>query len=302
MPIPVVQQRDWIVKKLALIVIVGIISLLLAACGTSPTKATTSPTKAGASSVAGFTLKTPETLKTTGKFTICADLVYPPFTFIQNGVPTGFDVDMADALASAMGVKAQFQQTGFPDIIAALQGNKCDAIINGMDGTPERGKVIAEVPYLLDSQGFVVAKGNPQHITKLSDISGMTVATQLGSSDQQYLEQLSTQFTSQGKKPINIVTYSDDPTAFESLITGKVAAFYQDLPVIGYYAKRFPTSVTILNISVNPLPIVIGVNKNDTALISALKTGVADLYKNGTMQKIAATWGLGPQDYLSKYR
>jgi ABC-type amino acid transport substrate-binding protein len=57
-------------------------------------------------------------VKASGQLTICADITYPPMTFMQGGRPTGFDVDMAEDLATAVGVVAHFQQTAFPDIIA----------------------------------------------------------------------------------------------------------------------------------------------------------------------------------------
>jgi polar amino acid transport system substrate-binding protein len=219
-------------------------------------------------------------------------------TFISNGHPTGFDVDMANDLAKAMGVTAEFHQTAFPDIIAALQADKCNVIINGMDGTPARAQVISLVPYLHDSQGLVVKSGNPEHITSITDLSGKTVATQLGSSDAQYLQTLSGQFVKEGRKSITVITYTQDPSAFDALATGKVDAFFQDLVVLAYYDTKFPGQVTTPNIAVNPVPIVIGVRKNEGALVTVLAKGVSELYQRGIAQRIAASWHISSPDLL----
>lgn len=266
-------------------------ALVLTACGSSASNAT-KPPASGATTAIGNTASVPADIKKAGAFNLCADLTYPPMTFTQNNKPAGFDVDLASALAKMMGVQAEFHQTGFPDIIAALQGGKCDAIMNGINGTPDRAKQIALIPYLEDGHGFAVQKANPKHLTTLDDLSGKNVATQLGSSDQQYLEQLNQTFKKDGKSAINIVTFPQDPAAFAALQTGRVDAFFQDLVVLGYYAKQYTSSVSIANVSANQQTIVIGVRKNDTDLISTLKSDVAQLYKNGTVSQIAQKWGI----------
>lgn len=253
----------------------------------------------GTSGAAGSPIAAPADIQKAGVVTFCADLTYPPLTFMQNNQPTGIDVDLADAITGLMGVKAQFQQTGFPDIIGALQTGKCDAIMNGMNGTAKRGKEIAMVPYLEDGHGFAVAKSNPKNISTLDDLAGKSVATQLGSSDQQYLEDLSKKFTTEGKKAINIVTYPQDTAAFAALGTGRVDAFFQDLSVLGYYAKKYSDTVQIANVSTNNQPIVIGVRKDNTDLIAAFKKALGMLYKNGKVAAVAKKWGVPDLNLLS---
>jgi polar amino acid transport system substrate-binding protein len=246
------------------------------------------------------TISTPTEIKQAGALNVCADLTYPPMTFMQNSNPAGFDVDLANALAQEMGSHAEFHQTGFPAIIAALNGKKCDAIMNGMNGTPQRGKEIDMIPYLEDGHGFAVQKGNPEHLESVDDLAGKRVATQLGSSDQQYLEDMNKQLVQNGKKKINIVTYSQDPAAFEALGTGKVDAFFQDLVVLGYYAQRFGDAVSVANVSVNQQSIIIGLRKSDTQLHDALTQALAHAYSDGTVAQIAKKWGIPEMNLLPK--
>ena len=277
------------------------LALVLAGCSssgsTSPGAATHNPN--GATGAAGSGIAAPADVQKAGVVTFCADLSYPPLTFMENNKPSGIDVDLADALTALMGVKARFQQTGFPDIIGALQTSKCDAIMNGMNGTEQRGKEIAMVPYLEDGHGFAVAKSNPKNISALEDLAGKSVAAQLGSSDQQYLQDLSKQFTGEGKKAINIVTFPQDTAAFAALGTGRVDAFFQDLLVLGYYAQKYSDAVQISDVSTNNQPIVIGVRKNDPELVAAFEKGLGQLYKNGTVNDVAKKWGIPDANLLT---
>ncbi|MFC0862347.1 ABC transporter substrate-binding protein [Sphaerimonospora cavernae] len=257
-------------------------AIVLTGCGSSESSSGGGAAASGA----------PADSKKAGDLNICADLGYPPMTFMKDNNPAGFDVDLANALAAKMGVQAKFQQTGFPNIIAALQSGKCDAIMNGMNGTPARGEQIAMIPYLEDGHGFAVAKDNPKNITGLDDLTGKRVATQLGSSNQEFLEEQSKSMVDQGKEPIEIVSFPQDTAAFAALGTGKVDAFFQDLVVLGYYGLTHPDKISIANVSANKQTVVIGTRKNDTDLIDSLTKSLDELYQDGTVSQIAKTWGI----------
>jgi polar amino acid transport system substrate-binding protein len=79
-----------------------------------------------------------------------------------------------------MGVKAQFDNTGFDGIIPALLSKKCNAIISGMNDTAQRRKQVGFVDYLRVGQSLMVKKGNPDHINGLVSLSGRTVSVELG--------------------------------------------------------------------------------------------------------------------------
>ncbi|MGI8761548.1 MAG: ABC transporter substrate-binding protein [Jatrophihabitantaceae bacterium] len=237
-----------------------------------------------------FTLVAPPDIKAAGVIKICADIVYPPYTFIQDNKPTGIDVDVANALAGAMGVHVEWVQTGYVGIFSALEGGKCDAIINGINGEADHDKVLAQIPYLQDTQGFITKKGNPANIKALNDLAGKSVATQLGSTTAQYLTKLNKQFQAQGKTPMNIVTLPQDTAAFSALLAGRVDTYFQDGPVLGYYATKY-NDVEVLPLVVNPETVVVGMRKNDTALIGVVTEGIKKIYELGVMQGIAKKWG-----------
>src|SRR5258708_8655190 len=82
---------------------VVVLMMILTACGTTTTPATTS----------GPDLITPGTL------TVGSDTTYPPQEFIDTatGKATGFDVDLITAIATKMGLKVKIVTTGFDTII-----------------------------------------------------------------------------------------------------------------------------------------------------------------------------------------
>ena len=82
----------------------------------------------------------PSSIASAKQIVFCSDISYPPEEFYNGTTPVGSDIEIGNALAAQMGVKASFQNTGFDGIIPALQGKKCDAVISGMNDTPARRK------------------------------------------------------------------------------------------------------------------------------------------------------------------
>src|SRR5262249_14326065 len=153
-----------------------------------------------ASVAAASSVPAPPAIAKAGKIVFCTDATYPPEEFFQGSKIAGSDIDFANAVASAMGVKAEIKNTGFDAIIAALLAKKCDAIISGMSDTAERRKQVDFVDYLKVGQSIMVKKGNPEHITKLSDLSGKSVSVESGTTNRDYLAAESAKLTKAGKK------------------------------------------------------------------------------------------------------
>jgi hypothetical protein len=64
---------------------------------------------------------------------------YPPFESIgANNEIVGFDIDLAKALCKQMQAECTFTNHAFDSLIPSLKFRKYDAVISGMDITPER--------------------------------------------------------------------------------------------------------------------------------------------------------------------
>ena len=119
-----------------------------------------------------------------GTLTFCTDATYPPEEFYEGTKLVGSDIDIGTEVARRIGMTAKFQNTGFDGIIAALMAKKCDAIISGMNDTPERRKQVAFVDYISVGQSLMVKKGNPKGIKSLASLSGKSVVGRGGHDEQ----------------------------------------------------------------------------------------------------------------------
>jgi polar amino acid transport system substrate-binding protein len=263
---------------------VALAAVASAGCGGSKSSSTT--TAASTTAAAGAKIAAPSAIQSAGKIVWCSDVTYPPEEFFQGTKAVGSDIDIADEISSRLGVTAEIQNTGFDGIIAALLGDKCDAIISGMNDTPERAKQVNFVDYLSVGQSLMVKKGNPKNISTLTSLAGLTVSVEVGTTNKDFL-------TAENKKlskKMDIVTFPKDTDAANALKTGKVDAYFGDSPVVAYYIEQDPASFAFAGSPINPIPVGIALRKDAGELKTAVSKAVDAMYADGTMTKILAKW------------
>ena len=224
-----------------------------------------------------------------GTLRFCSDITYPPEEFYVGTKPAGSDIDIGNEVAKRTGKTAKFDNTGFDGIIAALLAKKCDAIISGMNDTPERRKQVDFVDYIKVGQSLMVKSGNPKHITGLASLSGKTVSVEVGTTNKTFLDAQSKKLTAAGKAAIKVQAFPKDTDAAAALKTGRVDAYFGDAPVVAYYVSR-DKSFAFAGTPVNPIPVGIAVRKSDTSLKSGIQKAINGMYADGTMKRILAKW------------
>ncbi len=233
----------------------------------------------------------PPKIAAAGKIVWCSDIEYPPEEYYKGGKAIGSDIDIGTQISKLMGVKAEFKNVVFDNIIAALLAKKCDAIISGMNDTAARRKQVDFVDYLKVGQAISVKRGNPEHFTTLASLSGHRVSVQTATTNRDFLIASSKKLEKAGKKPITVVPFPKDTDAFAALLAGRVDAYFADAPPAAYYAKQNASKVEVCCHPINPIPIGIAIRKHDP-LRAAMKKGVNILYSTGAMKRIVAKWGM----------
>jgi polar amino acid transport system substrate-binding protein len=244
-----------------------------------------------ASAALAAAIKPPAAIAKAGKIVWCTDATYPPEEYLdEHNKFVGSDIDIATQASALMGVKAEFKNVTFDGIIAALLAKKCDAIISGMNDTAERRKQVDFVDYLAVGQSILVKKGNPKHITKLSDLSGHSVSVETGTTNLNFLKAESAKLQKAGKKSIDIKAFPKDTAAAAALKAGRVDAYFGDAPVAANYASE-DRSLEVAGTPIAPFPIGIAIRKHDP-LRPALQKAIRNLYVNAKMKRIVSRWGM----------
>ena len=116
---------------------------------------------------------------------------YPPFNYQDaSGQLTGFEVDLAKALAEELGVKAAFQPTKWDGILAALESERLDVVINQVTISEERKqKYDFSTPYTVSGIQALTRKADADMIKSPDDLAGKKVGVGLGTNYEQWLKE-----------------------------------------------------------------------------------------------------------------
>lgn len=226
----------------------------------------------------------------------CSDLAFPPMEFLEGSTPMGADIDIGTEVAERLGRQAEFTNVGFDGIIAALQSDVCDAIISGMNNTPERAEEVDFVDYLNVGQSLVVPKGNPLDIATLESLCGLAAGAQVGSTNLAALNAASAACEEAGQEPIDISGFPADTDGILALKADRIDAYETDSPVAAYYIGQEPETFEFGGATIDASPVGIAVREDSPELRDQMQAAIDEMYADGTMAEILETWQL--QDFV----
>ncbi|TSE27459.1 Lysine/arginine/ornithine-binding periplasmic protein [Tepidimonas sediminis] len=117
---------------------------------------------------------------------VAIDATYEPFTYkTPDGKPTGFDVDIAEAICAKLNRKCVYVEQVWDSMIPGLQARKYDVIISSMSITDERLKVVDfSDRYYKTPSGIVVKQGTPY--SGPASLKGKKIGVLKGSTQEKY--------------------------------------------------------------------------------------------------------------------
>ena len=161
-------------KKLLL---AAALASLLVACGKKEEAAAPAPAAAPAAAPAPAA---------DAPLKVAIDPTYEPFTFkTADGQPTGFDVDIANALCEQIKRKCEFVEQVWDSMIPGLNAKKYDVIISSMSITDERMKEVDFTDKYYNTPSRIVLKKTVKY-TDPASIKGKKIGVLKGSTQEKY--------------------------------------------------------------------------------------------------------------------
>lgn len=208
-----------------------------------------------------------------------------PYAFPNTKDPSkliGFEVDIADAIARELGVKAKQSQNAWDSLIPALERGDFDIAMNGIEITPQReAKVVFSIPYYIYTEQLVVRKEKTS-IKDINGLKGKKVGTLSGTVAQDIL---------MGIAGVDVKVYSGQVEPYEDLALGRLDAVLLDLPIAAYYAKPNPK----LKYAGSPVGegfYGVAMRKGDKQFKEKIDEILTKLLRTGELKKIYEKWNM----------
>ncbi|MCW3493358.1 ABC transporter substrate-binding protein [Microbacterium sp. SSM24] len=271
------------------------LALSLSACASTPGGESTpgGPTTEPGAVDQELVALLPEDVRDRGSLIIGASLDYPPDNFMEDDgtTPTGYMVDILQAVGDRVGLEIDYQRVDFASVLTGIEAGRYDGGISFLDSR-ERQEVVNVVGVYGAAQSFLVMDGNEIDIPPC----GLKVGVGAGSIEETYLGRMSDdECVAEGLDPIQILTSPSNPQAQTAMASGRVDAVFGSTAAAAWAVEESDGAFAIagepFKLTDSPLT-GIAVNKDRTDIAEALQAIVQSLIDDGTYDQILDEWGV----------
>jgi polar amino acid transport system substrate-binding protein len=268
-------------KRFIAMALAATLALSLTACGGAKTDSNAAAT--GAEKPAAAAKTHLDEIKAAGKIVLGTSADYPPYEFHKtvDGKDTvvGWEVDMAQQIATDLGVKLEVKESAFDNLIADLNAKKVDFVISAMTITDKRKEnVDFSDPYWQGGQVVLALKDRAAEFATPDSLKGKTVGVQLGTTGEAEAQKIGGVKLKQVDKFESVIL---------DLLSGKVDAVICGYTVAKNYEKNNPKLATAVQLSSELNGIAF--RKGDKELVEAV---------NGSLKKLS---GAKLEEIVKKY-
>ncbi|MGF6899692.1 cystine ABC transporter substrate-binding protein [Paraburkholderia sp. GAS348] len=222
-------------------------------------------------------------VKQRGTLRVGLEGTFPPFNSkAPSGELVGYDVDIAKAVAAKLGVKPEFVTTEWSGIIAGLQANKFDVIVNQVGITDARKQALDfSPPYTYSAAQLIQRKDDTRQFKSLDDLKGKKLGVGLGTN---YMDM------AKSVQGIDVKTYPGAPEYLRDLAAGRLDAALNDRLMLAYLMKNsqlpLRTGATVGAGNPSGIPF----RKGNPKFAKAIDDAMSQLQADGTFSKISDKW------------
>ncbi len=216
------------------------------------------------------------------KLIVGGDHQNPPYEFLQNGTPAGFNIDLVRAAAEVTGLDIDVRLGPWSKVRTLLEEGKIDALA-GMYWSEKRNRrVDFSVPHTMVSAGLCVREGSP--ICSVEDLKGKEVIVQKGDVIDDYLRDTGV--------AARIIEVTDPADVLRLLASGMHDCALMPSRYQGEYLKSSLglANVEVLNSDLPQFRYCFAVRKGNGALLYRLDEGLNILKVNGRYKEIYEKW------------
>lgn len=212
-----------------------------------------------------------------GKLIMSTNAAFPPYEMTDdNGKFIGIDVEVAEAIAKKLGLELEIDNMEFTAALEAAQKGKADMVMAGVTVDEDRLMVMDFSDSYAKGVQVVIVPENSS-ITKLEDLEGKKIGTQMGTTGYIYCSD------DYGEE--SVVAYDNGITAVQALLKGQIDCVVIDNAPAQAFVKE-NAGLKILDTEYAVEDYAIGFAKGNTALKDAVNKALAELIADGTVQKI----------------
>ena len=218
---------------------------------------------------------------------IATEGAYPPFNYVDQNEPAGFEVDLGRALCEAMSASCTFVLQDWDGMIGALKEGKFDAIMSSMEITPERQQRMAfSKRYYRMPSALIGPKEAEFEAATPAKLEGRSIGVTADSEFQEFLE---THY-----KTSSIRSFTKLEEAQLDLLTGRLDYVLGDKLALWKFLDSREGKGCCKFLTDMPVDrgegIGVGVRRRSPELVAAFNAAIDKVIADGTYDRVRAKY------------
>ena len=216
-----------------------------------------------------------------GEIIIAMEGTWAPWTYhSEDGELVGFDVEVGQQIAEALGVETTFVEGEWDGLLAGLDAGRYDIMINGVDITEERSDAYDfSDPYAYNRTAVIVS-GDNTDIASMEDLAGKRTANTISSTYAEVAEGYGAEVT--GVDDLN--------QTFELLLSGRIDATLNAEVTYYDYMEAHPDAnikIACLNPEATQVAIPFRKGEDTASLREDVNQALADMREAGALAELS---------------
>lgn len=234
-----------------------------------------------------------DSIVASGKIRIGTDPSWPPYESLDsNNKIVGFEIDLANAIATKLGLTLETSSVIFDNIVSSVKDKSLDMGVSGFSITPDRLEQVAfTIPHSTTQAEIIMtqSKKDALGITMLNSLSdlktqGLTVGTQTGTTEESELIDAG----------VSHKSFTDYGTAIQDMMSANpsVDCVYAETPITTSWIAQYQAQGKAISIIYQApyYPCAFVVNKDAHTFLAKVDGALAEIIKSGQMDELKAKW------------
>jgi len=202
-----------------------------------------------------------------------------PVSFLQDGVPSGYFVELMNEIGRRLGLKVTYVSTTFAAMVPAVQNHQYDTAAFGVLVTPERLAAVDFSTAVSYGQAQLVSRKDGM-LASVASAGGKTVAITRGSALIPVLRKIA--------PTVTIKEFPNVASSTNALRAGQVDGLFTGNATAHELVKKHPELVASQTVEsgINAIPVA----KDRPALLAALNKALASVMVDGTYTRLFVKW------------
>jgi polar amino acid transport system substrate-binding protein len=223
---------------------------------------------------------------------VATDATYAPDEYMNNGVMTGFDVDLMYAIAKTLGLTVKESNVTFDSILLGIGDGRYQIGNSSFTDEKSREKQVNFVDYFQAGEGIYAKTSTTSTFTGLKSLCGFTVAVEKGTTEQS--DAVSTAKKCSSSKKLTVLAFQTQTEADLSVSSGHATFGFLDSQVAGYVVSQSQGVFKLVGKAIEVAPYGIATPKTAAGqkLAVAIQAAVKTMIANGTYGAILKKYGV----------